>query len=48
MKRSTLFVLLLSLVLIATGCEEMRLRSQVRRLMASTVVLPEKAEAAEE
>ncbi len=42
MKRSTLFVLLLSLVLIATGCEEMRLRSQVRKLMASTVVLPEK------
>ena len=42
MKRSALFVLLLTLVLVATGCEEMRLRSQVRKLMASTVVLPEK------
>ena len=37
-----MFVLLSALVLVLTGCEEMRLRSQVKKLMASTVVLPEK------
>ncbi|SKC51198.1 hypothetical protein SAMN06298214_1045 [Bacteroidales bacterium WCE2004] len=42
MRRRSLFVLLLALVLVSTGCEEMRLRSQVKKLMASTVVLPEK------
>lgn len=37
-----MFVLIFALVLVSTGCEEMRLRSQVRKLMASKVVLPEK------
>ena len=42
MKYPSLFVLLLVLVLTLTGCEEQRLRSQVRKLMTSTVVMPAK------
>ena len=42
MRRAQLFVLFFLLVFVSNGCKEARLRMQLKDLMASTIVLPEK------
>ena len=48
MRRSVFFICLCVLALSLTGCEKARLRSQVKKLMGSTIVLPEKVICVEE
>lgn len=48
MRRSVFFICLCVLALSLTGCEKARLRSQVKKLMGSTIVLPEKVTCVEE
>lgn len=48
MRRSVFFICLCVLALSLTGCEKARLRSQVKKLMGSTIVLPDKVTCIEE
>ena len=42
MRRILLFIVLCLLAVVSTGCKKARLRAQLKELMGSTIVLPEK------